>query len=200
MKLGLTEASQYSLTITIFLIISGVSSAVMHASVPRLSSLMARRQTRDLAGTYWECVIISTLVFIFLAAGMILFGPAILSLVGSQSQLLPILYTFLLGIIFLLEMNHSIASIFITTANKVPFAMPSLISGCCIFCLSLILCPRLGLVGLLVSQAAIQLLYNNWKWPFVAMKLTDTNIRSGLSLGTTALASRLKIKYSPVDL
>ncbi|MCF2674459.1 hypothetical protein [Fusobacterium varium] len=66
-----------------------------------------------------------------------------------------------------MEMIHSNVATFITTRNRAPFVKASILSEIAIILISLFLInfTDLGLWSLLFSQAIVQLMYNNWKWP-----------------------------------
>ncbi|EIS69676.1 putative membrane protein, partial [Yersinia pestis PY-66] len=61
-------------------------------------------------------------------------------------------------------MNHSICATIITSKNNVPFVFVSLFSGGLIILLSIMLSVhfKYGVVGLILAQGIVQLMYNNW--------------------------------------
>ena len=56
--------------------------------------------------------------------------------------------------------------------NKIPFFIPSLLSGAAtIVLLWFFLGPlHLGIMGLILAPGVAQLAYQNWKWPSVVIK------------------------------
>ncbi|HHH1715679.1 TPA: hypothetical protein ACPY4M_004563, partial [Yersinia enterocolitica] len=102
--------------------------------------------------------------------------------IGVKLSFLPLNYLLILGLIYLLEMNHSICATIITSKNKVPFVFASLFSGGLIILLSIILSVhfKYGVLGLILAQGIVQLMYNNWKWPLMVYnELIKNNVTSG---------------------
>ena len=81
-------------------------------------------------------------------------------------------YLLLLAVVYFLELIHTISATILTTANKVPFVKPALLSGVMIVLVSYFLMKYTdyGVMGLILAQGIIQLLYNNWKWPLCVYK------------------------------
>ena len=75
-------------------------------------------------------------------------------------------------IINALEHNHAVSAGFIMADNKIPFFIPSLVSGAAtIALLVLFLKPfGMGMWGLILAPGIAQLAYQNWKWPSVVIK------------------------------
>jgi len=74
--------------------------------------------------------------------------------------------------IVLLEGNHSNFAGFIITKNNIPFVKSSLIAGVAIvlgdyFSLAY---TTYGILGLVLVQGLSQIVYANWKWPYVVCK------------------------------
>ena len=71
-----------------------------------------------------------------------------------------------------LESNHALSAGFIMADNRIPFFIPSLVSGAATFALLWIfLGPcHLGLWALILAPGVAQLAYQNWKWPSVVIK------------------------------
>ena len=72
----------------------------------------------------------------------------------------------------ILEHNHSIASGFIAADNRIPFFIPSILSGAATVLLLWFFLSYLdmGLWSLVISPGIAQLVYQNWKWPYVIIK------------------------------
>lgn len=96
---------------------------------------------------------------------ILIVGNIILNIVGSNTMLLSRLYTIIILIVVYLETNHSNCATLITTKNEVPFVISSLLSGTGVLFFGLISVKylELGILGLLLAQGIVQLLYNNWK-------------------------------------
>lgn len=77
-----------------------------------------------------------------------------------------------------LEKNHSLAATFIQADNRIPFFIPSLVSGIAVVILLWLFLSQLhwGLWALILAPGIVQLAYQNWKWPLVVIH----EIRQGL--------------------
>jgi hypothetical protein len=109
---------------------------------------------------------------------VVIVGPFALKIIGANSSLLPRPILIILGIILILEWNHSTFATLITLTNRVPFLASSLISGVGIVFLSLLMAKftDLGVLGLILSQGIVQIMYNNWYWPRMVCIENETNI------------------------
>jgi hypothetical protein len=114
-----------------------------------------------------------------LAATFILGGSTIaflgnwgLELIGSETRFLPTTMLCAMLLINLLENNHATAAGFISADNRIPFFIPSLISGAgTLLLLWLFLSVfHWGIWGMILAPGLAQLVYQNWKWPSVVIK------------------------------
>ena len=164
--MGAAKSASYSLSITILLALSGISMAICQVQLPKITRLQIRLHGNTLGVKYGETIVISFLMYISGSLIFLSFGNDILNMIGSSVELIGKPYFTIMIIICFLEMNHSLAGSYLTTLNNVPFLRASLISGLFIVIGSYILVPSLGVGGILLMQGGVQLLYNNWKWPF----------------------------------
>lgn len=180
--LGLEAAASYGLTVTVLMALSGVAGAVCQIQVPHLSALQMKGDRVTLTKVYDKIVLLAWSVFLLGLVFVALYGNLLLELAAKQIKLLPLELTLLLGCILLLELNHSIAATFLTTMNQVPFVSAAIVSGIGVFLLSMLLIQPFGFYGLIIAQGAIQLAYNNWKWPLeVRRRLGKQPILSSLA-------------------
>ena len=101
---------------------------------------------------------------------LLFFGPWALHVVGSRTELLPTPQLLLLGIILLLELNHSMGATYLTTTNRIQFLQAAIWSGCAIVILSFLFVGYGKIWALLLVQGGVQLAYNNWRWPQLALR------------------------------
>lgn len=97
------------------------------------------------------------------------------------------------GVIVFLEGNHSSFATLIVTNNNIPFVESSLIAGGCIalggfFSLQY---TALGILGLILVQGISQLVYANWKWPYVVCKEFGINFTFFLGIGVNESLTRM---------
>lgn len=167
--LGVSQAASYSLTLMILLGLASSCGVIAQTNLPYMSSLQIQGDRAKLIHIYRSIVLISGLTYLFGFTLFFVLAKPALAIIGSSVSLLPDSQTLLLGIILLLEVHHGNAATVLTTANKVPFMAAALYSGLAIFILSCLFVKPLGVLGLILSQGLVQLLYNNWKWPSMVL-------------------------------
>jgi len=187
--LGLAGAASYGMTITVLMALSGIAMVICSIQVPYMSALQAKGDRETLASVYGQIILLSWLVFTVGLFVLIVLGDSLLVFIGSKTELLPMWPLALLGFIFLLEMNHSIAATYLTTMNRIPFLYSSLISGLGIMVMALMSINQLGVLGLIASQGLVQLAYNNWKWPREAIFHLEIPLQRILNLGLRRIAN-----------
>lgn len=186
--LGLAAAASYGMTMTILMTLTTVGMVVIQITVPRLSALQAQGDQQDeLAQKYGEVLILSWGVYVVCALALYFIAPPLLSAMGANTGLLPPALLALACVIFALELNHSIAATYLTTANNVPFVAAALVSGICIVVMGALLVRPMGVVGLLIAQGSVQLAYNNWKWPLEALRHLNRPLTAVLRTGWNGL-------------
>lgn len=169
--MGLVAAASYGMAIQLFMGLSAVSQMIFQVNVPKMVRMRVEGDIRSLKAIVYSSTIFYLAVFVMGALVIIIFGSLLLELIGSETRLLSTALMTLIGVIFLLEGNHSNCALTITTGNKVPFVYPALISGFAILALSVMSASAgVGLLGVIASQGVVQLAYNNWKWPWLVYR------------------------------
>lgn len=160
-------AGQFILTIQIFSAMLSISSILLVIKIPELSQAVAKSSVKEVKRIVYQILQFSLVIYIMGVVFFIFCVLYIFPFFNVEIKFLSIEYVLLLSFIYLLEMNHSVCANIITTKNKIPFVWASLISGISIVALSIILTFNFnyGIIGLILAQGCIQLLYNNWKWP-----------------------------------
>jgi O-antigen/teichoic acid export membrane protein len=163
--LGLKLTAEYGISITIFSAIIGFSTVICQVNLPNLSAAQIKNDKSKLSEIYGEILIVSSSIYILCASIILLFGNNLLLFIKSNSNLISEIPLLILAIALFFEMIHGIAASYLTTLNQVPFMRAAIYSGSASFILSLILVKPMGILGVVLSQALIQALYNNWQWP-----------------------------------
>lgn len=176
--LGLEMTASYGITLQLFSIIAALSSTLYSIYLPELNIAFLYKENSRIKEIISFCTSVNWFIYIAGALFVILFGEKLLYLFQSSVSILPTGLLIFMSIFLFLENNHSMFGTFITSENQVPFMKAALFSGLAIIILSFILVSttNLGIFGLLLSQAIIQLSYNNWKWPYYVMKKHNMNL------------------------
>lgn len=168
--LGLEAAASYGMSVTVLMSLSGIAMVISQLQFAYMSALQTKGHREALSVVYGRILFMSWALFLLGLFFLLAYGAPLLVLLGSKTELLPEWMLLLLGVIMLLEMNHSIAATYLTTTNHIPFVYAAIFSGIGIFLLSLITIVPMGVFGLIATQGLVQLAYNNWKWPSNASK------------------------------
>lgn len=169
--LSLEDIAVYTITIQVLDILARCGSMLYVTFSPRIAQCRTHGDIPQMGRLYALSVLALLSIYIVGGGVMLLLGNNILTLIGSQTQLLPQTLLLLLLIVSLLEQNHSIAAGFIQAGNEIPFFIPSLLSGTAVVILlwAMLHYTQFGLLALIIAPGIVQLLYNNWKWPSVVI-------------------------------
>lgn len=170
--LPLATMASYGITVQVMDILVRCSEVFYSSYSPKLAQCRAEGDLKLLKHYYIYSI--GSLVLIFLTGGIcwLWLGDWALCLIGSQTTFVEAPMLIMLLIINLLEHNHSISAGFIMADNKIPFFIPSLLSGAAtVLLMWLFLGPlKIGMWGLIIAPGLAQLAYQNWKWPSVVIR------------------------------
>ncbi|MBQ2608100.1 MAG: hypothetical protein II588_02670 [Paludibacteraceae bacterium] len=170
--LTLEQIACYGITIQVMDILARCATVFYQSYTPKLAQCRAENDLIGLRRYYILCI--GSLWTIFLLGGLawILLGNWALQLIDSQTPFVPIVMLCVLLLINALEHNHAVSAGFIMADNKIPFFIPSLVSGAATVLLLWIFLGPLhwGIWGLILAPGIAQLAYQNWKWPSVVIK------------------------------
>ncbi|HUX78528.1 MAG TPA: O-unit flippase-like protein [Alphaproteobacteria bacterium] len=164
---SLSGTGSYGLSIQAFSALAGLAAVVFRSNIPRFSALQIRDDVGGIRHTFTCSMIAFVGVYALGSLFIVLAGSRALEMLGSATRLLPMWMMLILGIMVFLENNHGLSATLLSTRNEVPFFVPSIVSGITMVLVVVVsqLALRSGLLGLVIGQMAVQLAYNNWKWP-----------------------------------
>ncbi len=192
--LSLNDIASYGLMTQLIGLIMTVSGTLFGIFQPRFSALRVEGNKESLIKEFAFSMNIFYILFIIGSLLLVILGPWALNFIGSNTTLPTIGVLVVYSIIVLLECNHSNFATFIITKNNIPFVESSLIAGFAIaigsyFSLSY---TSLGILGLVLVQGICQLVYSNWKWPYVVCKEFNISFYNFIKLGVAESTSKLK--------
>lgn len=168
--ISISEVASYGLTYQLYELSFNLIFTCCVIFSPKWVRLF-ESNNKNLAYSYYK-IQIGSFAFMCLSILFIIFiVPYVFGFFHVSTVLLNEKLCFLLGIVFVLQMIHSIAGQLLTVKNDIPYAYASFISGLAIMLATYLILPILGLIGAIFSVLIIQLVYNNWKWPLQAHKL-----------------------------
>lgn len=170
--LSLEEIASFGITLHIIDLISNCGNVVYKSYLPKLAECRANSNNESLRKLFIICCGMMILVYILGGLSLLLFGDWVIELIGSKTPLLASGMILAMLTISYLECNHSMASGFISADNRIPFFIPSILSGgLTILLLWLFVCKfSWALWGMILAPGIAQFVYQNWKWPSVVIK------------------------------
>ena len=170
--LTLEEVACYGITLQVMDILARCATVFYQAYMPKLAQCRAENDMPTLRHYYLLCI--GSLWAVYLLGGLawIGLGDWALDFIHSQTHFVPLSMLCIMLLISALEHNHSTSAGFIMADNKIPFFIPSLVSGgATIILLVLFLYTfNMGIWGLILAPGLAQLAYQNWKWPSVVIR------------------------------
>ena len=165
--LPLSVVGSFGILTQIVPTLCSVASALFASYLPQIASLQVIHDKKGIVSKLSLTVAVYWLTMIISGTALVILLPWILKIIGSNADVPSTYITILYLIVLTLENNHSIFATVIVTSNKVPFVAAGLISGALIgvFIYLSLRFTTLGLLGVILAQGLVQLVYNNWYWP-----------------------------------
>ena len=135
-KLSLETAAKLGLSLQILKIISTISGVFGQNRAPEITRYIIQNDPIALRASFKTAFTTGIICLIISSALVLLFGNSILNQIGSQTQLLPTIAISLLIILKIIEYVADQFTTLVTSSNHIPFAIPSLLSGTLLYCLT----------------------------------------------------------------
>ena len=168
--LGVVESSAFMLSIVVISVAANLASSIIQVYLPQLNSIQVSESRRLLPTIVKKIYGVAYSIFTVLFLGIYFLGNYLLELIGSEARLIDERMLLMIGFIIALELNHSIAAIYLTTRNEIIFAKAAVLSGVATVFMGYALGTVYGTIGLILAQGGVQLLYNNWRWPQLMLR------------------------------
>ena len=170
--LPLDVVAAYGISIQVLDIIGRCGTVIYQSYNPRMAQCRAENNLHELKRIYKYSILSLLAILIVGGAALVLWGDWALGIIGSETTFLPATMLLVMLVIYFLEHNHSVSAGFIMADNKIPFFIPSLVSGAATIILMWIFMQYcdMGVWGMILAPGIAQLAYQNWKWPSVVIK------------------------------
>ena len=170
--LTLEEIACYGITLQVMDIVARCGSTIYQTYVPKLAQCRVEKNLHTLKLYYFYSIISNFAIYVVGGFVWLFVGNWALNIINSETTFLPTTMLCMLLLFSFLEHNHSISAGFIMADNRIPFFIPSLISGVVTIILLWLFLGQLqiGLWGLILAPGIAQLAYQNWKWPSMVIK------------------------------
>ncbi len=192
--LSMSEISSYGLMIQLVTIISSLSNTFFATLVPKMTSYRVERNNEQLIRMFsWSMNIFYTL-FVLMSLVLLFLGPIVLEFIGSNAQLPSALILAPYLIVTFLEQNHGLYAGVITMGNSVPYYKAGLISGffVCLGDILILQFTGIRLLGLVLVQGFVQVVYQNWYWPRWVCKELGVSFHFLVKLGFIESINKFK--------
>lgn len=166
------DVAGYGLLLQLVGLISTLSNIIFYSYTPFFSRYHIKGEKDKLYS--YLCLSLGSCYAFYFMGGIVLFGliPPVLLLIGSHAELPVLSVTITYFICRLLQDQHCICSIFLSTKNKVYDLQSSSLIGF-VTAIGLYLVFQftdLKLLGVVLVQTFVALAYPNWKWPYEVCK------------------------------
>jgi O-antigen/teichoic acid export membrane protein len=170
--LPLKDIASYGLTRQILDILAGLAPIYVTTFIPLISKYRIEGNIERIKEIYIKGTFISVILFFSGSLIIYFFGNNALSIIKSETVLVPGSMFIIAMMVSFLEMNHGAAGGMLLTKNEVPFFKPSIISGLATALLMYIFMgwTNIGLLSLFLAPGLVDISYQSWKWPWEVIK------------------------------
>ncbi len=170
--LPLTTIASYGISLQVTDILARCALVFFQSYTPRLAQYRAEKNKPALWKIYKQSVLLYVGIFAVGGAAFVLLGDWALQIIKSDTDFLSRCPLIVLLVVQFLENNHVLAAGFLAADNRIPFFIPSLLSGLATIVLMWIFLSQtnLGIWGLILAPGIAQLAYQNWKWPTMVIR------------------------------
>jgi len=168
---SLAVAASYGISLQVLMAINSTAKLFFTTNLPKIIKYKVKHEVKSLKSVFIRSAFCYLSISCVCSLLVVAYGDTLLQLLGSNSSFLKSEIFILLAMIIILEGNHSNCALVITAGNNIPFVPSALISGFAIVVLSTLLSlSGSDFIFVVLAQGIVQLLYNNWKWPFYIYK------------------------------
>ncbi len=170
--LPLTTIASYGISLQVTDILARCALVFFQSYTPRLAQYRAEKNKPALWKIYKQSVLLYVGIFAVGGVAFVLLGDWALQIIKSDTDFLSRCPLIVLLVVQYLENNHVLAAGFLAADNRIPFFIPSLLSGLATIVLMWIFLSQtnLGIWGLILAPGIAQLAYQNWKWPTMVIR------------------------------
>jgi O-antigen/teichoic acid export membrane protein len=176
--LTLEEIASYGISVQIITVLATMAAIFLNTYQPLITQYQVTGRQDKIKELYLTGTIIMMLTFLAGGFAILFLAQPLLSLTGSNTNLMPLPLLLFAIILFFEQTNLMLAGNIILTRNRVPFFKASLISGLIII-IGLVVSFRIadyGLLNLLFIPFMVDMAYQAWKWPCMVVKELGINL------------------------
>ncbi|MBQ8523591.1 MAG: hypothetical protein IJ457_03100 [Clostridia bacterium] len=187
--LGVEETAGYGLCHQIITAIMSVAGIMFAAHQPKMINCLVLKENDRYRRTFSMCMVVFGIISI---GGILCFAALskpLLALIGSKTEI-PLGMFLFMGLYMFLEHNHGEYTANFTMRNSIEYLPSYIVSSVLIVALSWMMAVLGANIYILMTvHFAVQICFNNWYWPYKAMKMMKTNIKCTVVEGSSELKS-----------
>lgn len=163
---GLATNASYGLSLQLFSIAATISAVWSSVQWPTVNKLRFQHDFPLLRALIRQMFRRQTLTYLTLASGALLFAPALLGMLRSDSSLLPLGLLVAIAVNQLLDLNFSFWTTLLAAENKIPSLWPTVASNLSslLIAATLITVSNAGVSALILVPLSVGLMFNYWYW------------------------------------
>lgn len=187
--------ARYGLTLQVVNVLTTISLLYYYSYSPMIAQDWITKNIEKVRILYSKSLLVAWVVFIIGAAFILIFGNRVLELIGSHTSFLPFGSMLLIFLVYLLDVNHSLAIHLIVSFNRVPHLLASGISALAIFLLIPVFTKYFdgGIYAVVMVVGVVQLCYHNWKWPKIVSRVLGMSFTQQIRLGINSFLKRKEV-------
>jgi len=191
----LSAIASFGITKQLVDILVAVANITLATYLPQITKLRVDGDLKRIKEIYLKGILISNMVFIGGAFVIIFLGQPILSLLNSNTNLVPYEVIAAMAFSALVGLNSGISGAVISTRNEIPFMKPSLYSGLATIVALLVIFKftNLGVLGMALAPGLVDLCYQGWKWPLVVFKELEVKWKDIVNVSKQLTKQTLRI-------
>lgn len=169
---SLETMGSYGITLQLLVVIGMMAGIVTRVYMPKVFQWRVEERLDLIKQKFYLSSVMMFLVFALSGIVIVLYGDWMLSVLKSNTTLLPTSLLILIFVQHYLEYNHSNAAQYLLSRNEVPFFKASLISAGCVLLLLgvFVVWLDMGMLGMILAPMIVQGVYQNWKWPLEVVR------------------------------
>ena len=169
---SLETMGSYGITLQLLVVIGMMAGIVTRVYMPKVFQWRVEERLDLIKQKFYLSSVVMFLVFALSGIVIVLYGDWMLSVLKSNTTLLPTSLLILIFVQHYLEYNHSNAAQYLLSRNEVPFFKASLISAGCVLLLLgvFVVWLDMGMLGMILAPMIVQGVYQNWKWPLEVVR------------------------------
>ncbi len=178
--LSLSDVASYGLLLQFTSLISVFSLMYSVIKQPQIISLITNEKKSELFNLFSLTYIYFVVLFTVASFLFLIFGKVVLEIFNANAVLPEFHIVIITLFVYFLETHHSFFVSFITCHNYVLNVRASILTGMAVVVSTFLIFKysQATLLSLVCIQGIIQLLYNNWAWPYFVWKKFNFHVIS----------------------